>query len=266
MLHSSITTPAVSWLLCSNIANEQFRLAINSCLNQTFKNFELVIVVNGKNCDEVYSSVNSWCGDDSRVRILKTKAYGLTFSLNLGLQYARSDLIARMDADDISLPNRLERQVSYMQQNPNVTVLGSSYDVISHDGQVIRRVSLPESNEEIRRAMKWRNPICHPSVIFRQSEILNCGGYLGYIYAEDYDLWLQLFMNSNIVFYNSKDPFIQYREFGVGEARKSVLAYASMAASQLKISIIRRDISWGIAALVSVVKSFIRISYGPIRK
>ncbi|NTW32421.1 MAG: glycosyltransferase [Bacteroidetes bacterium] len=189
--------------------------------------------------------------------IYKTDVQHLSFSLAIGLHYAKGEFIARMDSDDISTPDRLELQVEYMINNPDIIVLGTCYELIDYKGHPIKKISLPLYNNDIRRTFIIGNPICHPSVMFRRKEIIDIGGYLGDIYAQDYDLWARLAMNKKYKFANLKKICLQYRVQGSGNARKSRLAYASMAGAQFRNFIYGAGISWFVGALISAFKAVI---------
>jgi glycosyltransferase involved in cell wall biosynthesis len=250
--------PYVSWLLCTHVADDQLRQALHSCLDQTFTDFELLVVANGPYAADVAATVHAWFGSDSRVRIFTTEVRHLIFSLSLGLHHARAELIARMDSDDLSKSYRLARQVAFMQQHPEVTVLGSAYEVIDAEGRPQQKVPLTTSSTEIRRALLRGNPFCHPSVMFRRRAVLDAGGYLGGLHAEDYDLWVRLSNDPVNQFANLPEICLGYRSVGVGTARRARSAYASMAAVQFRNFVNGQGVRWAFAALLSTVKAFIR--------
>ena len=251
--------PSVSWLLCAHAANDDLRLALRSCLDQTFGDFEMLVVVNGASADEVSRAVGIWCGGDSRVRIFQTDIRHLTFSLNLGLHHARADLVARMDSDDISLPDRLRRQVTYMRDHPDVVALGTAFDVIDARGRTTRTVHPPLTDAAIRSALLRGNPLCHPTVMLRRSVVLAAGGYLGAgIHAEDYDLWSRLLLDPASRFANLPEVCLGYRLAPTGAARRSRWAYATMAAAQYRNWVLGAGLAWGLAAVLSKVKAGIR--------
>jgi len=256
--------PAVSWLLCTHVADEQLRLALNSCLNQTFTDFELLVVANGDSAEKVAESVKQWVGKDSRVRIFTTEVRQLPFSLTLGLHHARAELVARMDSDDLSKPNRIQMQVNFMRSHPEVTVLGSCYEIIDATAHVLRPVHLPLDDGSIRRAMRWSNPICHPSVMFRRNVVLNAGGYVGGLQAEDYDLWIRLASDSNLKFANLPELCLSYRAIGVGQARGARAAYASVAGAQVRAFLIGEGVGWLFGALVTVLKLTFKLGRLPL--
>lgn len=260
MGESTSKIPAVSWLLCTHVGGEQLRLALDSCLDQSFTDYELLVVANGYSSQEVAATVHAWVGHDPRVRIFSTEVRHLIFSLSLGLHHARAPLIARMDSDDLSKIYRLERQVAFMHGHPEVAVLGSAYEMVDAEGRPQKKVLLPTSDVEIRRALLRGNPLCHPSVMFRRKVVLDAGGYLGGLHAEDYDLWVRLFNDPVNQFANLPDVCLSYRNVGVGTARRSRSAYASMAATQFRNFINGRGWPWAFAAARSTLKALIRSS------
>ncbi|MEI6760576.1 MAG: glycosyltransferase [Betaproteobacteria bacterium] len=250
--------PAVSWLLCTHVGDAQLREALTSCFAQTHTDFECVVVVNGAEVEVVADTVRSWFGDDARLRVFTTQVRHLTFSLALGLHLARAPLVARMDGDDIALPDRLERQVEFMHTHPAVSVLGSDFERIDATGRRIDIVTLPHHDAAIRKALLRGNPLCHPSVMFRRDTVLAAGGYLGGIYAQDYDLWARLAVNPETKFANLPHVCLSYRIVGVGTARKARWAYASMAAAQYRNFAAGAGLRWGLAALFTTAKAILR--------
>lgn len=257
------SVPAVSWLLCAHVLNDQLRHALRSCLDQTFLDFELVVVANGSAAEDIASEVREWAGDDPRVRVFTTEVQHLIFSLSLGLHHAQAPLVARMDADDLSTSDRLEKQVAFMNEHQACVVLGSAYEVIDDEGRKLKTVHPPTSNNQIRRALLWGNPLCHPTVMFRRKVVLDVGGYLGGLHAEDYDLWARLSVASENQFANLHEVCLGYRSVGVGVARQSRFAYATMASAQFRNFINGQGWVWAAAALLTTVKAFFRSSPAP---
>lgn len=255
-----MTHPAVSWLLCTHVADGQLREALASCLTQTYNDFECVVVVNGNNAGSVAETILAWHGADERLRVYTTEVKHLTFSLALGLHHARAPLVARMDGDDVATPDRLARQIEFMQSHPGVVVLGSHYERIDAAGNRLATVSLPTEDAGIRKALLRGNPLCHPSVMFRRDAVLAVGGYLGGIYAQDYDLWARLAVDPKVAFANLPHVCLRYRVIGVGTARKARWAYASMAASQYRNFVAGAGVKWALAAVLTAAKAFVRSS------
>ena len=158
-----------------------------------------------------------------------------------------------MDSDDTSHPQRIEKQLSFLQTNSDVAVCGSAYQIMKDDGKVTKKVVLPSSDAEIRRKLYFFNPIAHASVMFRKDAILSIGGYMGGRYAQDYDLWLRLANESHYKFHNLTDVLMNYNHSG-GDARASKYAYASSAASQWRLFVLTFNPIWLMASLLSFFK------------
>jgi len=138
-------------------------------------NFELLLVVNGADVDRLVPSLTQAYAWDARVRVIGTPIHLLNFSLSLGLHLSRSPFVARMDADDVTHPERLEKQLAFMQLHDDVAVLGTAYYLIDSQCQVKGKVDVPNTDQKIRKALRFRNPICHPSVMFRRDVLLRAG-------------------------------------------------------------------------------------------
>ena len=162
-----------------------------------------------------------------------------------------------MDSDDIAYPNRISMQYHFMENNPEITVCGSWFNLIDSNGSVVREVARPVNNKEVRRALVFKNPICHPSVMFRRDEVLNIGGYQNSEFAEDYDLWVRLSRNTNIEFANIPIALIGYRTNSNGEARGSKVAYRAVSTTQWAEFIRTGHIKWLVASIGSMLKSIL---------
>lgn len=169
---------------------EQFlREAIDSILSQTFKDFEFIIINDGST-DHSVEIIRSYA--DPRIRFINNNTnLALPASLNLGLDVAAGEYIARMDADDVSLPERLSRQVSYMDAHPKIAASGTWAKDIDADGREFS-ARCPPFDERMKSEF-WRpSPIVHPSAIIRKAHLGNLRYDTHLPYAQDYDLWLAL--------------------------------------------------------------------------
>jgi glycosyltransferase involved in cell wall biosynthesis len=247
----------ISVLMCSNKFDDMFRKSVISILNQTFTDFEFVIVINNVS-NETFVSLEQFCIDE-RIYLVRTSLIGLPVNLNVGLSYCTSKIICRMDADDISYPERLNVLWQYMLANPDIDVCGSAYDIIDETDSAIREVAPVQSNNEIRRALYYKNPFCHPSVMFRKNIVEHLGGYSNYKFAEDYDLWLRLSDSKNIIFSNLPDKLLGYRSIG-GDARGAVRAYLSVADSYFHKSLRTGNPLYIVSLFIYVIKAIIKKS------
>lgn len=175
------------------------REAIDSILNQTFTDFEFIIINDGST-DGTRKILESYF--DPRIRLIHQENIGLTKSLNRGLKVANGEYIARMDADDISHPDRLKYQVNFLDENHGIGLVGSYASFIDEKGREIQIWKTPETHEEIKKVFQTGNSFCHGLVLFRK-ECLDTVGYYReeFKYAQDYDYWLRIsehFKTANI--------------------------------------------------------------------
>ena len=193
---------------------ESIRTAVESILNQTYSNFEFLIVDDGST-DDTPDVLRSLVTEDSRIRVVRNRSnLGLGGSLNRGVAEARGELVARMDADDISHPERLERQVEFLTREPSVDVVGTQAVDIDSAGNLLASRSAPMTHQAICRLIPWTNPMIHPSVMFRRQAIIAVGSYDARLrYAEDYDLWFRC-IAGGLKFANLPDCLLAYRVGG----------------------------------------------------
>lgn len=169
------------------------RLAIESILNQTMRDFEFLIVNDGSQ-EPIAEVLREYQKRDVRVRIIvNPQNLGLTKSLNKAFPQAKGKYIARMDADDISEPNRLEKQYDFMEQNPEVVLCGSLGWVIDQKGERIKEKNLEVSYGDIKRKLLFNNQFLHSSLFIRKDVLDKEGFYSeGFFKAQDYELVLRL--------------------------------------------------------------------------
>jgi GT2 family glycosyltransferase len=184
--------PLVSVILPVFNAKDYLHEAVDSILKQTFQDFELILMDDGST-DGSLQIAEEFARLDSRVRLFSDIHKGLGYWLNFGLSAAKGELVARMDADDVSLPQRLERQVAFLEANPNVLLVGVQVQAMVGKSLTDFRPAFPTSPVSIRRALGTGTCFCHPAVLMRREPVLRCGGYRPWtIPAEDRELWLRL--------------------------------------------------------------------------
>lgn len=192
--------PKVSFLMSNyNTPSEYLKKALDSVLSQTFDDFEVVIINDGS-VDDSKTVLYDYAKRDKRIKIVENEQnLGLPRSLNKGIEYCSGEYIARMDTDDICYPDRLEKQVAYMDAHPKCIVSGAWADVFCEDENNIVKTWAPKmcSQDEYRIRLMFSSAplIIHPTAIFRR-ELLNKNNLrypeeIKYKYAEDYKMWTQ---------------------------------------------------------------------------
>jgi glycosyltransferase involved in cell wall biosynthesis len=182
--------------------------AINSVLQQSFTSFELLIINDGST-DNTSAVINSFT--DSRIRLIEQNNQGVSAALNKGLKEATAEYIARFDADDICFPQRLKKQVEFLDANPNHVLVGSGAEYITEEGEYLFNfTNVGHNDEDIRKKLYTYCPFIHSSVMYRKRAVLLAGGYAANAHSfEDYLLWVQLAEHG--LFQNLKEQLIKVR-------------------------------------------------------
>lgn len=202
--------PAISVLMSVYNGESHIYASVRSILAQTWDNFELLIVNDGST-DRSGAIVRDLAAEDGRIRLVDRENRGLIASLNEALALARAPLLARMDADDIAMPDRFRRQVEYLAAHPDVGVLGTNAHDLDERGQIIAGTTFfPETDQEVRETLKHDPPLSHPTVMMRTALIRELGGYrAAFAHAEDYDLWLRCSRHTRIT--SLRERLLLYR-------------------------------------------------------
>ena len=187
-------SPTVTVLMCVYNGERYLREAIKSVLSQTFTDFEFLIV-DDASTDSTWEILQEYETRDPRIRLVRNpNNIGLTKSLNKGLEAARGQYIARMDADDISLAERLEKQINFLEDNLDVGGIGSAVRPIGSSGEIGDVWTFPEKHSFIKWSLCFfYNPIVHPTVMVRRNILRQVGGYNEEMtVSQDYELWSRL--------------------------------------------------------------------------
>ncbi|XKM13831.1 glycosyltransferase [Orbaceae bacterium ac157xtp] len=169
---------------------------------QTLKPDEIVLVEDGTLTNELYSVLDEWEKKlANRVQRIKIPInLGLGKALNEGLKRCQYNLILRMDSDDISLPDRFEKQVTFMSNNPDIVIVGGQIEEFVDDAKNIRdKRNVPLNNLDIIKYAKYRSPFNHPCVSYRKNIIESVGGYQHHQFMEDYNLWIRVLSQDYLV-------------------------------------------------------------------
>ncbi len=201
--------PAVSVLIPVRNCALYLDAALESLAAQTFGDFEIIIVDNGSS-DGTGAVIAAWTRREPRLRAFRLERPGLSASLNFAASKARAPLLARLDGDDVALPERLALQVEAMAKRPALGLLGSSAELIDSAGRHVGTLDRPLTDPDLRKFLETGCGFVHSSVMMRRSAFDSAGGYRsGLNTAEDYDLWLRMAERCEIA--NLPDRLVRYR-------------------------------------------------------
>ncbi len=200
MCHKTTIEPKLS-VLMSIYSGDNFEYldaAIESIISQTRPPDEIVVVKDGPLTNELSHIIKKW--PQKRPGLFKVVSLqengGLGVALQEGLKACSYDIVARMDTDDISCPDRFEKQLKFLRENPDIALV-SSWMACFEDNpnKIVFTRQMPQNYEDIRRIARFRNPICHPPAMFRRSAIEAVGGYTNLQRNQDYHLWARMLLN-----------------------------------------------------------------------
>lgn len=185
--------------------------AIRSILNQSYKNLELIIVINGPNSNCFKINLEKQI-QDKRVFIYAISLRGLTNALNFGISNAKGEYVARMDADDISCSDRILFQVDFLSKNINIGVVGCKVELIDEQDNILPdKFFYFEHNLNIKKILPIYNPMCHPAVMFRMKCLEDLGAYKYGFMSEDHELFIRIAYQSNWQLHNLNTVLFYYR-------------------------------------------------------
>tara|TARA_B100000029_G_scaffold509035_1_gene597335 strand:- start:2829 stop:3821 length:993 start_codon:yes stop_codon:yes gene_type:complete len=186
-------TPIVSVILAVHNDERYIEESVQSVLDQTYEDFELILVDDGSD-DDTVSLVDTLVQTDSRIRLCRQRRSGLTKSLIRATGEARGRYLARQDSDDRSRPNRFALQTAFLDSHPDIAAVGSSTVVIDHSGRRINTIVSEQGTGTIRDSLlSMRSTPVHGSMMMRRASVLAVGGYrLAFTVSQDFDLWLRL--------------------------------------------------------------------------
>lgn len=210
--------------------------AIESILGQTYSDLELLVVDDGST-DATPAVVGDFAQRDARIRVVQSRGSGLSAALNYGLELAGGEYVARMDADDIALPDRLARQVAFLDAHPDVAVVGGAWIVVDATGTSLGVVRVPTSSRAVDKELLHRNCISHPTVVMRTAVIRAAGGYRLHA-GEDWDLWLRVAEESQLA--NLPEPVIRYRRHPGQLTIEALRPYALSSLAAVRAAQLRR--------------------------
>ena len=217
------------------------RESIDSILNQTFTDFEFIIINDNPDREINKKVLTEYAIRDKRIVLIKNiKNIGLTKSLNIGLKTAKGKFIARMDADDISLQNRFQKQLTFLNSNQEYVACGTFSSIINENGNIKGTYKIPTTHEDILNKFAYHNPVIHPTLMIRH-EVLTTNKILfneNLRYAQDYDFIGKLLMVGKLA--NIPEKLVYYRLSSTQISNKNRLEQSSCAAS-VRIDFIIRN-------------------------
>ena len=213
-------SPRVSVVMPVRDAERFLKDAVESVLAQTFGDLELLAVDDGSR-DASAAILARYAAADARVRVLSSPARGVAGALNAGIAAARASYVARMDADDVSEPDRLARQLAVLDADPGIVLVGAAATLVDDRGRVVGSVVPPAEHEAIAQRLLTHNVVVHGTVVVRRAAWSAVGGYdLSAHLVEDYDLWCRLLAHGRLA--NVAAPLYRLRVHGGSVSARAV--------------------------------------------
>jgi len=229
-LRALLQAPRVSVLLPVWNGEAFLEQAMESILRQTLSSFELIVIDDGST-DRTAAIAEKLAFGDGRVRMLRRPHEGLSAALNAGIAAARGEYAARMDADDISAPDRLEKQVAHLDAHPGCVAVGAWIDVVDEAGRHIGLKTFVTTHDEISAALlSGVSPMAHPTIVARREALRAAGGYDARRYpSEDLDLWFRLGESGELA--NLGEALLQHRRHkaAVGVCERETMKAMALA-------------------------------------
>ena len=218
---------------------EHLDQALESLSKQTVLADEIVLIIDGKIHEELNSVIEKWRLYLPIATFFLPRNVGLGNALNIGLEKSKYDFIARMDSDDICLPDRFEKQISYFESHPDIDLLGGAIAEFEYNPGDINQIRFSCSkHSDIKKYSIKRNPFNHMSMMFKKSVITQAGGYQHHLYMEDYNLWLRCISNGALC-HNLNDVLVMARVGSGMLLRRKGIAYikSELILAKLKLQV-----------------------------
>jgi glycosyltransferase involved in cell wall biosynthesis len=238
-----VNAPQIS-VVMSALNGERFLAeAVGSVLEQSLENFEFIIVDDGST-DSTRDILRGF--RDARIHIISnTRTIGLAPSLNRGIQHAKGNYIARLDADDVAEPHRLQRQFEFLERNPEVGLVGSWYYSIDEAGEIDRTVFLPTDYIDLLWAMHFYAPFAHSAIMFRKDAAPRC--YDSDLrYSMDFELCLRVARRHAVV--NLKEPLVRIRQ--CSSSMTATFGEATREGRSIRLELVSDLLDWGSLGLL----------------
>ncbi|MEL5895823.1 glycosyltransferase [Bacteroides sp. GD17] len=205
-----MNSPLVSVIIPCYNAEKYIREAIDSIINQTYSNIE-ILCIDDCSKDNTLSMLREFEVIDNRIRVYSNPInMRIAAALNVGLEHTSGTYIARMDADDIAVHDRIEKQVKFLEAYPQIAICGGQCDVINEHGMQTGHISYPLSDEALKTLLLFDSCFAHPTVMFRKSIYNSLGGYADMMPVEDVEYWTRMAI-AGYKFANLPDVLLRYR-------------------------------------------------------
>ena len=227
---SDITSFSVAMSVYGRDHADWFDTALDSIVHQSVHPSEIILVVDGPVPQDIHAVVERYrtlCTQQGidLVVIPLSENQGFGNALRTAVEHCHNELIARMDSDDISLPNRFERQLTFFAQRPDISIVGGNIsEFVDDTTNVIGQRRCPQDDTDIKQYMRRRCAMNHVTVMFRKSEVLRAGNYQDWFYNEDYYLWIRM-MQAGCSFANLNETLVNVRMNPDSYARRGGIRY-----------------------------------------
>lgn len=215
-------SPTISVIMTTyNEKRNNFIQCVDSVLNQTYKDFEFIIVFEPE--DKNIDFIKEYTAQDRRVKLIfNENKLGFVKSLNVAISKASGKYMARIDSDDFCELTRFEKQTNFLESHLGVDVLGTNLTLIDKDNNVISKRKYKTSHKEIRKSFLFTTGVAHPSIMLKMELLKKFGGYNeDFAFSEDLELWLRL-IRSKCVFANIDEHLVNYRVLDIDESRNEL--------------------------------------------
>ena len=209
---------------------EYFKQAMDSVINQTLAPEQIVLVRDGEVPELLQQTIDEYLQKYPELftYVPLEQNGGLGNALNLGLNYCRNELVARMDTDDICIPDRFEKQIAVFKENPEIDIVGGNIAEFSETvDKIIDYRVVPKTHEEISKMLKTRSPFNHVTVMFKKQAVLNAGNYQHFHFVEDWYLWIRMYL-SGCKFANLDENLCFVRVTDMSDRRGGYKYYKSL--------------------------------------
>jgi len=234
--------PEVSVIMPVFNGEKYLKEAVDSILDQRFSDFEFIIINDGS-VDNTSKILEGY--SDDRIRLVQRENRGFAYSLNEAIQLAKGKYIARMDADDVALENRLQLQYEFMESSPGVDILGGQAEIIDKNGRLIGEMRKPISWSNISKYIRYACPLCHPTYFVREHVYDIIKGYRDIPPVEDYDFLFRA-LEKGCVMRNLPEKILKYRRTNNSMSANNLLRTVTLTSQVQKLHALKDNFIWNV--------------------